>query len=288
MYRQIYFKNSLGQTFGDGQTNLFANLQGFGFQNTLTGTRVGNSLLISQSLEELVVKSTELMIWSANEDIYQLYLKFARFVQYEPLYLYYKTPNKNEAVFCQVKITQCAKGEVGQDGIMRVALNIQPLTFWFDETENVISTGRTENIGKTYPLKRPYVYSFVSTSNITLFNDGIKDAPMIIEVEGSTTDLLYNLYDEQGKRYGVGKFNGTFDSIVVNSFELDESITLMRDGAVLPNPYNYQDLNVASSDPTSRVTFLKLKSGKSTMNFNVSEGFNGTITVRWRNTYATV
>ena len=85
MYRQIYFKNSLGQTFGNGQTNLFANLQGFGFQNTLTGTRVGNSLLISQSLEELVVKSTELMIWSANEDIYQLYLKFARFVQYEPL-----------------------------------------------------------------------------------------------------------------------------------------------------------------------------------------------------------
>ena len=288
MYRQIYFKNSLGQTFGNGQTNLFANLQGFGFQNTLTGTRVGNSLLISQSLEELVVKSTELMIWSANEDIYQLYLKFARFVQYEPLYLYYRTPNKNEAVFCQVKITQCAKGEVGQDGIMRVALNIQPLTFWFDETENVISTGRTENIGKTYPLKRPYVYSFVSTSNITLFNDGIKDAPMIIEVEGSTTDLLYNLYDEQGKRYGIGKFNGTFDSIVVNSFELDESITLMRDSAVLPNPYNYQDLNVASSDPTSRVTFLKLKSGKSTMNFNVSEGFNGTITVRWRNTYATV
>lgn len=288
MHRRIYFKNSLGQTFEDAETHLFSNLQGFGGKTTLSGTRLGNSLLVSNTLSELVVKNTDLTIWGSTEDVYQTYLQFARFIQYEPIYLYYETPNRTDAVFCQCKVIQIDKSEKGTDGIMRVPLQIQPLTFWYDERENAITTGRSEVVGKKYGLRRAYSYSTVSTSNIQIYNDGLNDAPMIIEVDGRVTDLQFNLYDEFGVRYGVGKIKGTYDRIVINSFELDESIELVRDTAVIPNPYNFQDLNVAQLDPSSQVTFLKLKTGQSKMNFMVEEGFKGTITIRWRNTYASV
>lgn len=286
--RRIWLTNGLGQTFEDTQLSLLASLSGFGLQNALTSTRVGNAMLVSFVQPQLVIKQSELQIWGGRITAYQRYLQFARFINYSPLYLHYLTPNLTNGVFCQVEITQVDKGEIGQDGILRVPIQMQPLTLWYDEQENVITTTRTESLGKHYLLQRPYHYGAINTSNIEVYNNGITDAPVIIEVNGTVTDLQYNLYDENGDRYGVGKINGTYDKIVINSNELDENIELERDGAVIANPYNYQDLAVADNDVNSVVTFVKLKSGQSSFNFLVDSSFGGNITIRWRNTYATV
>ena len=100
--------------------------------------------------------------------------------------------------------------------------------------------------------------------------------------------MQYNLYDENGERYGVGKILGTYDRIYINTGELDETIELERDGAVIANPYNYQDLSVGENDANSVVTFIKLKTGQSSLSFTLPMSFSGNITIRWRNTYATV
>ena len=287
-YRSIWLTNGLNQTFDDGNIRFFASLSGFGLQNQITSTRVGNSLLVSNTLPQLLVKNAELDLWGGTIQAYQSYLQFARFIQYEPLYLHYLTPNRTQGVFCQVKIVQVDKGEQGTDGIMRVPLQMQPLSMWFDEQQNVIQTSRVESQGKSYPLKRPYHYGALSTSNIELYNAGLNDAPIEIEVVGDVTDMQYNIYDENGERYGVGKILGTYDRIYINTGELDETIELERDGAVIANPYNYQDLSVGENDANSIVTFIKLKTGQSSLSFTLPMSFSGNITIRWRNTYATV
>lgn len=287
-YRRIWLTNGLNQTFEDGSINFFAGLSGFGVQNVITYTRVGNSMLVSNTQPQLIIKNAELDLWGGTVTAYQTYLQFARFIQYEPLYLHYLTPNKSTGVFCQVKVTQADKSEQGTDGIMRVPLQVQPLTMWFDETQNVIDTTRTESTGKVYPLQRPYYYGALSTSNIELYNAGINDAPLEIEVTGEVTDLQYNLYDDTGVRYGVGKILGTYDRIYINTAELDETIELERDGATIANPYNYQDLSIGENDANSLVTFIKLRTGQSSLSFLVPSSFNGSISIRWRNTYATV
>ena len=58
-------------------------------------------------------------------------------------------------------------------------------------------------------------------------------------------------------------------------------------GALVANPYNYQDLSIGALEGLT-TTFLKLKSGKNLLTFNVDTNFKGEINIVWRNRYVTI
>ena len=110
---------------------------------------------------------------------------------------------------------------------------------------------------------------------------------MEISIIGTCENPQYSLYDEADNHIGIGRFIGTFDSIYVNSDEAEESIILTRDGVVIDNPYNYQDLTVGEPDQ-SYVTFIKLQPGINKIAFAIDPTARVTVRVEWRNRYISV
>ncbi len=289
MYRKFWLENSLGEKFEDIQERFqFGDPNGLGLQSTLTTIRLGNSSMLEYNEKQLINKSFELRFYGGLKNAYQKYLEFSRFISKSPLYLYYLPPNTKVSVFCKTEIIQLDKGEMGDDNVLRCSATFQPLTFWYDSQQHEILASKHSQVGgKHYELERPYFYSTTSMTNISIYNDGIADAPFTIEVNGECTDIQYNLYTEDGTKYGVGKFNGTFDRIYIDSDDFNESIILERNGTVLANPYNYQDLSIGELEGVTS-TFLKLKAGKNLLSFNADQHFSGAITITWRNAYVTV
>lgn len=289
MYRKFWLVNSINEKFEDVQECFqFGEPTGLGLQSTLTTVRLGNSSLLEYTERQLIGKTFELRFYGGETKSYQKYLEFSRFISKSPLYLYYTPPNTKGSVYCQVEIIQLDKGEIGTDHIMRCSATFQPLTFWYDSQEHVIcATNSIEDGGKHYELSRPYYYATSLLTNITIYNDGIADAPFTIEVNGESTDIQYNLYTENGTKYGVGKFNGTFDRIYIDSDDINETIELEKNGTLLVNPYNYQDLSIGELEGVTS-TFLKLKAGKNLLSFNTDKEFSGAINITWRNAYVTI
>lgn len=289
MYRKFWLKNSLGETFEDLKANFqFGEPSGLGMQSSFTTTRLGDSELLLYTEFQLLEKGFELRFYGDNVTAYQKYASFSRFVSKSPLYLYYQPPNLKEPLVCTVECSQIDKGEIGTDGILRTSVSFKPFDFWKDNVEHRITATKTVTVGgKSYPLKRPYYYSVDTLSNISIYNDGINNAPFTIEVNGTVTNLQYNLFTSDGTKYGVGKFNGTFDRIYVNSDDINETIELERNDTELANPYNYQDMSIGELDSVG-ITFLKLKAGQSLLSFNVDTNFNGTIDIVWSNRYVTI
>lgn len=287
--RKFWLVNKYNEKFEDiKECFQFGSPSGLGLSSNLTTVRLGDSSLLTYTEHQLINKSFELRFYGDIITAYQKYTEFTRFIAKSPLYLYYQPPNLKEPLMCEVEIVSLDKGEMDEDKILRCNASFQPLTFWEDKTEHIITATKTVlEGGKHYQLQRPYYYSTSALSNILIYNEGLADAPFSIEVIGEVTDIQYNLYTEDGTKYGVGKINGTFDRIYINSDDLLETIELEKSGALVANPYNYQDLSIGALDGLA-TTFLKLKSGKNLLTFNVDTNFKGEINIVWRNRYVTI
>lgn len=288
--REFWLTNSKGEKYSLHTLSAFLNLPtGLGYGVTTNVVKLGNSDLITSESYNLPTASGEIIFMGDRRQIYQEYLNFSKFLYHRPIVLHYKTPNSNTSYYCLVRVIDLQKSEVSQaDGILHCPIQLYRQTMWYDDNLNVLEAKNIALEGKEYPLYRPYLYGVISTSNIELYNDGVADAPMVVEVDGASTDVMFDLYDEANVKYGATRILGEYDYIKIDSEDLNQDIQLVRNGASLPNAINYQDLTVG--DPRQvYVTFLKLKAGRSKLVFNFgSSGFNGTVRISWRNTYVTV
>ena len=287
--RKFWLVNKNNEKFEDMKACFqFGSPSGFGLSANLTTVRLGDTSLLTYTEYQLLNKGFELRFYGDAITAYQKYNEFSRFISKSPLYLYYQPPNLKEPLMCKVEIVSLDKSEIGEDRILRCNASFQPLTFWEDRTEHIITATKTViDGGKHYPLTRPYYYATSALSNIPIYNDGLADAPFSIEVIGEATDLQFNLFTEDGTKYGVGKINGTFDRIYINSDDLLETIELEKNDILVANPYNYQDTSIGSAEGLA-ITFLKLKSGKNLLTFNTDSDFAGEINIVWRNRYVTI
>lgn len=288
--REFWLVNSRGTRYSLHDVKTFLNEpEGLGYGVDLDVLQIGNSKMILSEEYNLGSVSGELLFMGSRNEVYDQYFRFAQFLYFRPITLHYRTPDKTASFYCQVRVTSLEKTEVDNDDrMLHCPITMYRQTMWYNDIENVVEARNIIIEGKQYPLYRPYHYGAVSTSNIEIYNAGIADAPMLIEVVGRATDVTWNLYTPENVRYGAGKILGEYDSITVNSDDLNESIELVRDGSVIPNAVNYQDLTVGSPQEVY-VTFLKLRPGTSRMTFNFGEGeFDGYVRITWRNAYVTV
>lgn len=294
MYRKFSFTNSNNTTWeltNPEFESFAANPTGLGFGADTSFLRVGNDNLLTYSQWTMGNKTFDIMFYGKSlASKYQMYNDFIKFLVYEPIYLLYETPNSEQTYRMKVKVSSLGKTEVDPSTSALVCpISMTPMSFWEDNLVNSVTVSNTVvDDGKSYPLQRPYHYAQSDISNIQINCEGTIESPMQITIAGTTTDPQYSLYDEAETLYGIGKFSGSYTSVMVNSDEAEESISLEANGSPVSNPYNYQDLTIGSPD-TVEVTFLKLRPlTKSKMSFSLSQGFSGTVTIEWRNRYLSI
>lgn len=292
MYRRFRLLNSRNQILEltDKKYKVFANSpQNLGYSKTLSLLRLGDENVLTYSMVNLDTITLEALFYDdSNSDKYQKYNDFVSFISYKPIYLLYQKPNSLNWYRRKIETLSLSKTEVSTDGMMHCNYQMSPLTFWEDNEQNTIEVSSyTVGDGKVYPIEYPITYGGNSLSNISMVSLGALDSPLEITIDGTSTNPQFVLYDAQDNVYGRGRLVGTFDKVYINSKESEESIVLEYNGLVLSNPLGYQDLTVGSPSEIY-VTFLKLKTGTSKMAFLLDQGFDGTVTISWRNRYVSV
>lgn len=289
MIRRFWLKNADGATYQLTNCNVFMNdPSGLGFSKTYSTLRLGDNDIVTSQMANLSQIQGDVLFMNASNYLqYQEYLNFIKFLSRRPIQLFYKTPNLDQAYFCDCLVVQLDKSEISRDGILHAPISVKMTSFWQTAQLNEQTVLPGTNGGKVYSLVRPYAYGGSIMNNIEIYNNGTIDAGLIIEINGEATNPQINFYDANDIQYGVAKLEGTFDYVEINSVDKDENITLESDGAVLANPASYQDLSIGSPSELL-VTFVKLKPGKNTLSVSFSNTFAGNVKLSWRDTYVSV
>lgn len=290
-YRKFWMINSLGNRYDFTEDlDVFLNTpQGLGFRRTYSKITVGNSELVtSQQFQLTDVQGELLFMGNTNGEKYESYQKFVQFAKYKPLELHYKTPNNLLSYHCDIIFTQLDKTEVGQDGILRCPVTFHRLTEWLtDQDEVYVFNNNPLDEGKFHDLVYDYHYAGTNLSNSVINNNGTDDVGFILEIIGEVENPQFSL-TQGGETYGICKINGTYDYVQIDSVERTESIYLEQNGSVVTNPEQYQDFTIANGQ--SYLTWLKLKVGQSQFAFTSGniDTFDGTVKIRFKNSFATV
>lgn len=292
-YRKHWLINSNGERYDFTEDNskiLLSSPQGFGFKKEYESIKINNSEILTSSNLVLGDITGELLFYkNANAgDIYQDYFNFLQFAKFKPLEFHYQTPNNIDSYYCEVLFTEARKTEVSKESVLRVNVVFHRLTEWLDDTsKKIVLTNTPIGTGKHYELIRDYHYSGTNMSNSPIINTGTNDVGFIVDIEGSVQNPQFAL-TQNGVQYGICRINGTYDYVMINSVEQTESIYLERNGSAISNPEQYQDFTIR--DNLEYLTWCKLKVGETIFNFTCgnTDTFDGTVTIRFKNSYASV
>lgn len=291
-YRKHWLINALGNRydFTDKEINVFLHEpEGFGFRRLYSTTKVGNSEIVDSTEFELIDISGELLFYNNGVGAkYEQYQKFIQFAKFKPLEFHYQTPNELTSYHCDVLFTQANKTEVDRDNVLHVPVNFHRLTQWLtDDDKTYVMTNDPIDEGKFHDLVYDYHYAGTNLSNTIIDNNGSDDVGFILEIQGDVENPQFTL-TQGGEMYGICKINGTYDYVMIDSIERTESIYLEYDGSAITNPEQYQDFTIRNG--ASYLTWLKLRVGQSQFSFTCGniDAFDGTVVLRFKNSYATV
>jgi len=176
--------------------------------------------------------------------------------------------------YTEGKVTSLTKSEKDEYGQLVREVTFKPLTPFFTQIENVIKI-RVATSGKSYPYKYPYSYGKNVVENNEINNPYLLDIPITVKITGSIYEPTVILIDEGSIEYNRVKFTGMTllegQYIVINSAE--RKIYYFDGNELL----DYS----ANTDP-SYDTFLRAKSGKSTISINFAPTDTGELTGNWR------
>lgn len=291
--RRFWLVNTLGDRydFTKDCSVFLESPQGLGFRKVYTSMVVGNSELVtSQQFSLTDIQGNLLFMDSTNGTKYQKYQDFIQFAKYKPLEFHYQTPNNLDSYHCDVIFVQANKTEVKTDGILNVPVIFHRLTEWLtDKDETFVMDNNPLDEGKYHDLVYDYHYAGTNLSNTPITNKGTDDVGFIIEIDApnGVQNPQFTL-SQGGETYGICKINGTYTYVRVDSVERTESMYLEDNGSAVTNPEQYQDFTIANGQ--AYLTWLKIKVGTSTFSFTCGniETFDGTVTLRFKNSYASV
>lgn len=262
--------------------------EGLGYTVGLSTVKLGNTDIILSEQYSLPPAAGDLIFIGSVPDMYQQYQNLLTFLARRPITLHYLPPNTNESYRCLVRVTSLEKTEVNaEDGCLHCPIQFYRQSMWFNDNPNILDVRNEIGEGKSYPLDRPYSYGAVGLENIRVVNNGMTDTSIKIEIFGAVTDPEWKLFDENNEQYGAAKILGTYSYVRVDSDDTAEEIHLERNGSVIANAINYQDLTVGSPQQVY-VTFLKIQPGTSTLMFDLGDDFDGYVRLTWSNAYVSV
>lgn len=176
---------------------------------------------------------------------------------------------KSGIQYCEGKVINLTKTELDEYKGLSQQLEFKQITPLFYKIENEIHI-QVSSVGKSYSYKYPYCYGNNLVENNEIENPYILDIPITITIKGAINNPTIDLLDENNSRYARVKFTGvTVDqgySLIINSAQ--RKIILRNDATGGETDY------APEIDP-SFDTFLRAKSGKSTISVNTSDSGAG-------------
>lgn len=178
--------------------------------------------------------------------------------------------------YCEGRVTSLTKNELDEYKSLAQDLEFTQTTPYFIKQENTI-TIQVSSVGKSYPYSYPYSYGANIVENNEINNPYILDIPLIVTINGAITNPTIDLLDENGNRYSRVKFDGVIitqgETLIINSAQR-KIIKIDIDG----NEIDY----VPEVSPEED-TFLRAKSGKTTISINTNDSAEGfKLTGGWR------
>lgn len=250
---------------------------------TGNGFRLSLSLL-STDIEDVITKVTEVkqivkFTINQHQNAYSKANLLSQWIQKysRPEYTMALEYNDGSIIkYAEGKVITLDRTEQDEFKILPQLLEFQKTTPYFVKKENTI-TIQVSSVGKKYPYTYPYSYGASVVQNNEITNPYILDIPLIITIEGAITNPTIDLLDDNGNRYTRVKFDEIIvaqgEKLVINSAQ-KKIFKVNQDGT--------QTDFVVEVSPLFD-TYLRAKTGKSTININTNDSAEGfKLTGSWR------
>lgn len=268
--------NNLDQVIDRFNLGLVTNATGNGF-------KLGLSLL-ETDIEDVITKVVEIkgIVKFTLNQFQNAYSKANLLSQWVQKY---STPKYTMALeyddgslirYAEGKVISIDKTERDDFKILPQAIEFQKTTPYFIKKENTI-TIQISSYGKRYPYSYPYSYGSNEVKNNEIINPYILDVPLIVTIEGAIDNPQIDLLDENEERYSRVLFDGITiaqgEKLVINSAQ-KKVFKIGQD--------NVETDFVGEVSPLFD-TFLRAKSGKTTIAINTNDSAEGfRLTGSWR------
>lgn len=244
---------------------------GLGFKKTVNVTRYGERAVKDSEVYDFPSPQGDLLFYdSVNSTRYEKYNDFMKFLNKQPITLYYQIPVTDlsgipDTYSLECEVTEVQKSESNTEKMLQSSVVFNGLSFWKGDEVAIQGTGMA----------------------YTIENDSDFPIGFEITVEGTLENPYFTL-EQDGEVYGEAKFidSTAFDSFYINSTDGEQNVVLEQSGSVLPNPLSYQDLSI--SNGSIYVTFVKLAKGESTLTIGMDSGSITKAEIRFTPMYRSV
>ncbi|MCF7930502.1 MAG: hypothetical protein K9L02_03215 [Acholeplasmataceae bacterium] len=237
MIRQFYLENKYGDKYYFDYHNqtLISQINGLGFALELKYLEYKNHFARSEYNIPLTEITTTLVFLKG----YAGYKAFVDFISKsnDDIKLYYKTDTFN--AYCYVDIASLTKAEL-VSGTLQSTIILKKLSLWLKErTYEIIANGSSS--GKVYSYSYPYYYSSSYEGKAFIKNEGLNDAPIVIEMIGNVIDPEV-LIKKNGEVVSTLRLYLTAENITIsiNSIPSKQEI-VMNAAGVVTDIYGVQD-----------------------------------------------
>jgi hypothetical protein len=237
MIRQFYLENEYGDIYYFNHRNqtIISQVSGLGFSLDLKYLEY--SRFYSRSEYNIPLSEiTETIIFLRGYEGYKTFVDYISKSNKE-----YKLHYENDAfkAYCYVDIASLTKAELVANTIQSNVV-FRKLSLWLKEKSyEIIANGSSS--GKVYPYSYPYYYSSSYEGKTFVRNDGLNDAPLVIEMIGSVVDPEL-LIKKDGEVVSVLRLYLTAEdiTITINSIPSKQEI-VMDESGVITDIYGLQD-----------------------------------------------
>jgi len=237
MIRQFYLENEYGDIYFFNYKNqiLISQVNGLGFSLDMKYLEYSHFYARSEYNIPLSEISETLIFLKG----YQGYKAFVDFISKSNKE--YKLHYENDAfkAYCYVDIASLSKAELVA-GTIQSNIIFKKLSLWLKEKSyEIIANGSSS--GKVYPYSYPYYYSSSYEGKVFIKNDGLNDAPVVIEMIGSVNDPEL-LIKKNGEVVSILRLYLTAEdiTITINSIPSKQEMT-MDEAGVITDIYGLQD-----------------------------------------------
>ena len=237
MIRQFYLENEYGDIFYFNHKNqtIISQISGLGF--SLDMKYLEYSRFYSRSEYNIPLSEiTKTLIFLRGYEGYKAFIDFISISNKE-----YKLHYENDAfkAYCYVDVASLSKAELVANTIQSNIV-FKKLSLWLKEKSyEIIANGSSS--GKVYAYSYPYYYSSSYEGKVFVRNEGLNEAPVVIEMIGNVVDPEL-LIKKNGEVVSTLRLYLTAEdiTITINSIPSKQEM-IMNESGVTSNIYGLQD-----------------------------------------------
>ena len=237
MIRQFYLENEYGDIYYFNHKNqtIISQVSGLGF--SLDMKYLEYSRFYSRSEYNIPLSEiSETLIFLRG---YQGYKDFVDFISKSNKEYKFHYENDAFKAYCYVDVVSLSKAELVASTIQSNII-FKKLSLWLKEKSYEIIANGTSN-GKVYPYSYPYYYSSSFEGKAFIRNEGLNDAPLVVEIIGNVIDPEV-LIKKNGEVISTLRLYVTAEdiTITINSIPSKQEM-VMDESGVNTDIYGFQD-----------------------------------------------